>query len=433
MPLAHTDHLTLPEYVSYLERYAEHFRLRERATVRMSTRVEHVERGSGAGASDPVDGKGGHWVTYRGKDGEQHREHFNHLCLCTGLHVVPAVPEIPGMPPVQQEVQEIPSSTVSDKPDELPSSNGEIPASSDGKPTSNSDGDAVMAKEDKNNKLASSSHLSPAQSRIRALHSSNYRHPSLFTNKRVLILGTGETGMDMAYEAVKAGASEIVLCTRAGFLMFPAVLADFVVFGVKFDGSLPIDGLITNLFETHGVHPWVAARHLRWHVCEFCLSAPFASFLGLDPHIAVAWQLLLFFSTADFVIKRVLWVLTGTEAGCNQWVGELEPARLGRAYVFLNKSSKAMPVRPFLCLFSIIMHLLTSSSYRALNPTVRRSRYSTSTAVGRTDLGCLSVSHPTSTHPPFYHTNPQSTLRPSHPISPPMDASFSNAMKEKKI
>jgi dimethylaniline monooxygenase (N-oxide forming) len=59
-------------------------------------------------------------------------------------------------------------------------------------------------------------------------------------------------------------------------------------------------------------------------------------------------------SVSDFVIKRVLWVLTGedvcfypkktnltcsvgTMAGCNQWVGELEPDRLGRAYVFLNK------------------------------------------------------------------------------------------------
>lgn len=81
------------------------------------------------------------------------------------------------------------------------------------------------------------------------------------------------------------------------------------------------------------VHPWVAASHLRWFV-------------------------------SDFVIKRVLWFLTGTSAGCvlfpsspplsllcsscplrprrcAQWVGELPPERLGRAYVFLNKSHKA--------------------------------------------------------------------------------------------
>lgn len=41
------------------------------------------------------------------------------------------------------------------------------------------------------------------------------------------------------------------------------------------------------------------------------------------------------------MIKRVLWALTGTSAGCNQWVGELPPERLGRAYVFLNKSHRA--------------------------------------------------------------------------------------------
>jgi hypothetical protein len=26
------------------------------------------------------------------------------------------------------------------------------------------------------------------------------------------------------------------------------------------------------------------------------------------------------YSVSDFVIKRVLWLLTGTQAGCNQWV-----------------------------------------------------------------------------------------------------------------
>lgn len=46
---------------------------------------------------------------------------------------------------------------------------------------------------------------------------------------------------------------------------------------------------------------------------------------------------------SDFVIKRVLWFLTGTQAGMNQHVGALPKERLGRAYVFLNKSTKAMP------------------------------------------------------------------------------------------
>lgn len=124
--------------------------------------------------------------------------------------------------------------------------------------------------------------------------------------------------MDMGYLSVKNGASEIVMSTRGGFLSFPAVLSDFVVLGVKFDGSLPIDGLISNLCETAYVHPWVGQARLRWFV-------------------------------SDFVLKRVLWVLTGTMAGCSQWVGELPSHKLGRAYVFLNKSAKAMPYinRPY--------------------------------------------------------------------------------------
>jgi dimethylaniline monooxygenase (N-oxide forming) len=108
------------------------------------------------------------------------------------------------------------------------------------------------------------------------------------------------------------------MAIRGGFLSFPKVLNNFRVLGATFDGALPIDSLITNLFETAYVHPWVSKSHLRWFV-------------------------------SDFVIRRVLWCLTGTQAGCNQWAGELPPERQGRAYVFLNKSAKAMPFinRPY--------------------------------------------------------------------------------------
>lgn len=108
------------------------------------------------------------------------------------------------------------------------------------------------------------------------------------------------------------------MCFRNGFLSFPKALSRFKVFGKQFKGGLPIDGLITNLFETAYVHRSIAASRLRWFV-------------------------------SDFVIKRVLWFLTGTQAGMNQHVGALPHDRLGRAFVFLNKSSKAMPYlnRPY--------------------------------------------------------------------------------------
>ena len=124
--------------------------------------------------------------------------------------------------------------------------------------------------------------------------------------------------MDIAYEAIKANAQSVTMCFRTGFLSFPKVLNRFQVFGKTTGGSLPIDGLITNLFETAYVHRAIAKSRLRWFV-------------------------------SDFVIKRVMWFLTGTQAGCNQHVGGLPSERLGRAYVFLNKSHKAMPYlnRPY--------------------------------------------------------------------------------------
>lgn len=143
------------------------------------------------------------------------------------------------------------------------------------------------------------------------IHSSSYKSRSQVVDKEVLVLGAGETGMDVGYESVLAPAKKVWMGVRGGFLSFPKVLNNFRVLGSTFDGALPIDGLITNLFETAYVHPWVAASHLRWFV-------------------------------SDFVIRRVLYFLTGTQAGCNQWAGELPPERQGRAYVFLNKSAKAM-------------------------------------------------------------------------------------------
>ncbi|KAJ8517426.1 hypothetical protein ONZ45_g5381 [Pleurotus djamor] len=184
-----------------------------------------------------------------------------YVAICTGLHVTPAIPDILGI--------------------EFVAKNG---------------------------------------SNVSVFHSHEYKSRNQLCDRRVLILGTGETGMDIAYEAAKANAKEVYLCSRSGFLSFPKALNDFEVFGFKFesDRPLPIDTLITNLAETAYVHPWVAASHIRWFI-------------------------------SDFVIKRVLWLLTGTQAGCNQWVGQLEPERLGRAYVFLNKSHKAMPYinRPY--------------------------------------------------------------------------------------
>lgn len=88
------------------------------------------------------------------------------MVLCTGLHVIPSIPEIPGIEYVLNPEKDL--YNVDDRPE--PS----------------------------------------------VLHSVDYKQRDQLARRRVMILGTGETGMDLAYEAAKAGAKEVVLCTRGG-------------------------------------------------------------------------------------------------------------------------------------------------------------------------------------------------------------------------
>ncbi|KAG5179313.1 hypothetical protein JKP88DRAFT_327142 [Tribonema minus] len=140
------------------------------------------------------------------------------------------------------------------------------------------------------------------------MHSSEYKERSIFAGKRVLVVGTGETGLDLAYRAVLS-ASSVTLLTRSGFLSVPAI------FGDKHSG-LPLDTLITNLFESAYEHHWIHAARLKWAVTA--------------------------------VLIRVGFLLaTGSSKGFNQWAGHVTPVR--RGYHIINKSTAAMPYinRPY--------------------------------------------------------------------------------------
>lgn len=97
-----------------------------------------------------------------------------YVAVCSGLHVVPSVPEIPGLEYILEKRK----------------------------------GDTVHRQ---------------------CFHSAQYKLRSQLVGRRILVLGTGETGMDLAYEAAKAGAKEVVLCSRAGFLSFPKALVTYVL------------------------------------------------------------------------------------------------------------------------------------------------------------------------------------------------------------
>ena len=151
-----TDHVSLPDYVAYLERYVKHFGLAP--YMRLATRVASVER---AKASRK------HLITYRrATSPETEVYECDAVAFCTGLHVLPAIPQIPGIEHIKAQ------------------------------------GGTVM-------------------------HSSEYKTRSQIAGKRVMVLGAGETAMDLVYEAVKADAPEVTMCHRGGFLSFPKVIEDF--------------------------------------------------------------------------------------------------------------------------------------------------------------------------------------------------------------
>jgi dimethylaniline monooxygenase (N-oxide forming) len=192
----------------------DRFDLRPR--IKLGCRVSSIE---------PVPKSTGQPWKHRVKYTDQGNERVfdcSHVALCTGLHVEPNVPMIPGIENVRGDV----------------------------------------------------------------FHSSRYKTRSQLAGRHVLIMGCGETAMgtlfhfertlltgsDVAYEAIKADAKSVTMCFRTGFLSFPKALSRFKVFGKQFNGGLPIDGLITNLFETAYVHRSIAASRFRWFVSDFVIK-----------------------------------------------------------------------------------------------------------------------------------------------------------------
>jgi dimethylaniline monooxygenase (N-oxide forming) len=56
------------------------------------------------------------------------------------------------------------------------------------------------------------------------MHSSEFKEKRQFgTDKNILILGSGETGMDLAYMAVNSPTKSVTLCHRSGFCCAPKV------------------------------------------------------------------------------------------------------------------------------------------------------------------------------------------------------------------
>ena len=165
-PESDAPHLSLPDYVEYLKAYADKHDLWSLIT--FGARIESITRQGKEGVGGPYS------LRIRPEPTARHRAEaypvdepratqavaetriFDAVCVCSGLHEAPYVPQIVGLERFEGEV----------------------------------------------------------------LHSADYKDSATFAGKRVLVIGCGETGMDLAYRAVQV-ASQAALSIKTGFLVVP--------------------------------------------------------------------------------------------------------------------------------------------------------------------------------------------------------------------
>jgi dimethylaniline monooxygenase (N-oxide forming) len=238
MPEDYPNHPNAEQYVEYLESYAEQFQIFP--YIRFQCRVISISDNKKTDILAEKEDSPGYIVTYRDfrnndPEGKLISQHFDWVAVCSGLHNVPNIPALPNQSAFKGDI----------------------------------------------------------------IHSSLYKDPSIFSNKRVLVCGAGETAMDIAYRAVQNHDSlSVAMNVRRGFLSIPHTLPN----------DRPLDVFITNWLEHSHEHPWVNALRLRW------------------------WL-------STFVIRFFLF-LSGSSVGFNQWACHTKPIR--RGYHIINKSHSAM-------------------------------------------------------------------------------------------
>ncbi|RKF83550.1 Dimethylaniline monooxygenase 2 [Golovinomyces cichoracearum] len=240
-PIEAPDFLSTKEYCNYLVTYCKKFNLFPQ--IQLNTRVIRVQR------NDENDTK---HIIHTLRAGEVSRWACDAVAICSGLHVIPNIPDIPGL--------------------------SNVPLT---------------------------------------LHSSEFKNTQqLGTEKNILILGSGETGMDIAYLAIKAKTRSVTLSHRDGFFCAPKRAPETYFFGIAPSstsrGNVPYDVGAASLFDTSYVHPILRNSFLPWEYY-------------------------------DRFAKYTTWLVSGTKAGLDQWIGEISPERFHASKIFFNKSTKAVP------------------------------------------------------------------------------------------
>lgn len=268
------DFATPESYLGYLEGYIDKFGLKEH--IECGCEVLDVSRAADGGhivriesrrSTEVASPSGRHSQQPGDASSEIEDWHCDAVVVCSGLNLNPNVPEIPGL-------------TVKD-PYKVWLFSLHM---------------SVRAR-------ARHRSLTQTQPPCPTIHSSSYKSAAFFDKAQtVVVLGAGETAMDIAHQAVNhADVQKVVLCSRDGFLVAPKVVPEPVILGVwgrPYPGrrlNKPIDTTVASLFDTAYVPPCVQRGPLLW----------------------------LFY---DRWIKYVFFLIAGSSQGIDQWVGGV-PAR----------------------------------------------------------------------------------------------------------
>lgn len=193
------DFLSTDRYVEYLEEYTSHFRLWP--YIHLNTTVKSVRRGD----------EGGHVVAYQTSDGEVVEWECDAIAVCSGVHAVPHLPDIPG-------IERVPT---------------------------------VM-------------HSSEFKER-----------EQFGKDKTVMILGSGETGADLSYLAVTGDTKRVILSHKDGWIGAPKRAPSQRILPWIFgdedytEPQLPIDVSQVTLFDSMYVHPIVRDSMHIWNYYHF--------------------------------------------------------------------------------------------------------------------------------------------------------------------
>ncbi|GJN84599.1 hypothetical protein PLIIFM63780_008160 [Purpureocillium lilacinum] len=147
------------------------------------------------------------------------------------------------------------------------------------------------------------------------MHSSMFKTRAQFgKDTHVVVCGAGETGMDIAHLAVTAPTASVTLCHRDGFFCAPKIIPTPLRAGQKLPSrpNKPVDTSVASLFDTAYAHPVLQRSQLLW--------------LAYDQ-----W------------IKKMHVLISGTEEGPDQWVGQISRERRNVDSIFLCKSARALP------------------------------------------------------------------------------------------